>query len=343
MGSRHVDDDALFSRQIDSDDPDTWKAVIHGHRVFVSTVSTFQNNWALLKEFVKFSEIIIDEASQLTEAAIAGILVLFDKFILIGDQKQLPAVVTQDKEQCRVEGAYMQQLGLTDLRVSLFERMVRNARSKGWRHAHEQLQDHYRMHTEIANLITTHYEGTLVAGTDGQKDGDPPYVLPSDHRLAAISAHRVVFIQAPVDHGIKKNEAEAKIAAELANTLIGEGLFRPDEIGIIAPFRAQVAAIKRHLDPKLALEESFVVDTVERYQGDERKLIIFSTTICRSGELNTIQSTWNDDVSTADRKLLVAISRAKQQFILLGNADALRSSPAYRQILDGIPALSLSH
>jgi len=48
-------------------------------------VNTFHNNWQLLRQFIPFREVIVDEASQLTEAVLSSVLVLFDKFVLIGD------------------------------------------------------------------------------------------------------------------------------------------------------------------------------------------------------------------------------------------------------------------
>ncbi|HTI08878.1 MAG TPA: ATP-dependent helicase [Puia sp.] len=333
LGSRHVKDSALFTEQISGDNPDNWRKTLHQHRVFVCTVTTFQNNWLLLRKFIPFSQVVIDEASQLTEAAIAGVLTLFEKYVLIGDHKQLPAVVTQEEKRCRTDSKYLNQLGIENLRVSLFERLFQNAHKKGWTFAYGQLQDHYRMHEDIAGLITHHYSAGLVAVLKEQQNLQPPYSLPPGHFLEALTRRRVLFIESPRESGFKKNMKEALVAATIANTLIAEGVVKPKDIGIITPFRAQIGAIKKYLRKELLEDEQFIIDTVERFQGDERKVIIFSTTIGNARQIGSIQSITSDGTSVTDRKLLVSISRASDQLIILGNALALRGAKEYRDLL----------
>jgi DNA replication ATP-dependent helicase Dna2 len=341
LGSQYVDDDSLFSEQLRDDDPDNWRQIIDSHRVFVSTVTTFQNNWLLLKKFIPFTQVIIDEASQLTEATISGILALFNKFILIGDHKQLPAVITQDKKMCKIENPYLNELGINNLSTSLFERLTNNAKSKGWKNAYGQLRDHYRMHQDIAALIAENYPDGLVTGTPEQISTVTPYPLPKDSSFHFLNQHRVIFIESPPGKGFKKNEAEAHLAANIANILFNQCNLPPSEIGIITPFRAQIAAIKEHLCSELLDDETFIVDTVERFQGDERKVIIFSTTITNARQLPSIQSILPDAIST-DRKLLVSISRASEQFIILGNKDALKGSEIYRDLITRIEEFTSS-
>jgi len=337
LGSRTTEDAFLFSRQIQGDDPDGWRKVIDGHRVFVSTVNTFHNNWQLLRQFIPFSEVIVDEASQLTEAVLSSVLTLFDKFILIGDHKQLPAVITQDDRLCRIDSNYLNQLGIRDFRISLFERLINNAIGKQWMDAYGQLRDHYRMHQDIAALIMHHYRVELKAGSPVQENQGPVYTLPSGHFLQALAQHRVVFIETPGGGGPKRNEKEALIAATIANELVATGVAAPRDIGIITPFRAQIAAIREHLKDGLAGNEDLIIDTVERYQGDERRIIIFSTTISDARQIRTIQSVAEDEVSVTDRKLLVSISRAVDQLIILGNKAALGRGEMYRQLLERVP------
>jgi len=343
LGSRYSEDEFVFSRQIQGDNPDNWRKVIDGHRVFVSTVTTFHNNWQLLRQFIPFSEVIVDEASQLTEAVLSSVLVLFDKFVLIGDHKQLPAVITQDDSLCKIESVYLNQLGIADLRKSLFERLVENATGKQWVEAYGQLRDHYRMHEDIASLISRHYRAGLTAALELQRNNGLVYAndglvygLSSDHFLQPLSRHRVLFIETPSDGGPKRNEKEALMAATIANALVGAGVVMPSDIGIITPFRAQIAAIKEHLRGGLLENEDFIIDTVERYQGDERKIIIFSTTISDARQIRTIQSVAEDEVSVTDRKLLVSISRAVDQLIILGNSAALGRSELYREVVERI-------
>ena len=334
LGSRHVQDNNLFTEQIkDNDNPDSWRKVIDGHKVFVSTVTTFHNNWQLLRQFIPFNEVVVDEASQLTEAVLSSVLALFDKFVLIGDHKQLPAVITQDEHFCQIDSKYLNQLGISDLRVSLFERLIDNARRKGWTEAYGQLRDHYRMHEDIAALISRHYRVELKACLYSQTSRQPVYSLPDGHFFRSLGDRRVVFMETPAEGGPKRNDKEALMAATIVHELVASGAVRPADIGIITPFRAQIAAIKEHLRPELLRSEELIIDTVERYQGDERKIIIFSTTIQDARQIRTIQSVAEDEVSLVDRKLLVCISRAVEQLIILGNSRALTASASYQDLL----------
>jgi DNA replication ATP-dependent helicase Dna2 len=333
LGSKHVNDENLFSEQLSDNNPDNWRKIIDSHQVIVSTITTFQNNWLLLKEFISFKQVIIDEASQLTEAALAGILVLFDKFILIGDHKQLPSVVTQDAKTCLTQSEFLHKLGVTDLRVSLFERLTRNAIDKGWKHAYGQLTHHYRMHQDIANLISQHYRETLITGKPKQTSKTAPYELTSDHPLFELTKSRTIFIESAPETALKKNRKEAYIAAFIAQQLIDAGIVKPSQIGIVTPFRAQIAEIKKYIRTDILEDENFIVDTVERYQGDERKIIIFSSTITHPRQIASMQSIAAGDVNETDRKLLVSISRASEQFIILGNAEVLRTSKPYRELI----------
>ncbi|MCS6918486.1 MAG: AAA family ATPase, partial [Fimbriimonadales bacterium] len=86
-------------------------------RVIVSTVAGCLNTPELM-ERKRFDVAIIDEASQLLEPHLVGILSQVKRFILIGDQNQLPAVVVQSPEQTRVQDARLAQIGVSDLRVS---------------------------------------------------------------------------------------------------------------------------------------------------------------------------------------------------------------------------------
>ncbi|MBK9983872.1 MAG: AAA family ATPase [Saprospiraceae bacterium] len=170
LGSKHVEDDYLFAELIEDDDnPDNWQMLLEQNRVLVTTVATFQNNLLLLKQFIDFKNVIIDEASQLTEADLAGILATFEKFVLVGDHKQLPAIVTQHEKTCKVHQDALIEYGINDLRTSMFERLMINASRRGWHHSYGQLTDHYRMHEHIASLITSHYNEPLVAVLPEQK------------------------------------------------------------------------------------------------------------------------------------------------------------------------------
>ena len=91
----------------------------------VSTTSTLQSKQELFN-LKHFTMAIIDEASQILEPDIVGLLAAhndmgqtcIDKFVLVGDYKQLPAVVQQDAADTRVDDPLLQSIALTDCRNS---------------------------------------------------------------------------------------------------------------------------------------------------------------------------------------------------------------------------------
>lgn len=320
FGNRTLEDPNNFIEKTKKAPYNSWRDLLKKHQLFVSTVSSFHNNWLEWKEFISFDVLVVDEASQLTEADIAGIVVLFKKFILIGDHKQLPAVVTQSNQSTQVNNIHLNNLGIHDWRTSLFERLINNAIAKNWNHAFGQLTHHFRMHQEIAVHLQKHYPKPLIPGTKAQ--------------LLKIPQKRVIWIRTFTVGALKKNTAEAKAVTQLARQLIENETIPPNEIGIISPFKAQITAIKRLLNKDWL--DQITIDTVERYQGDERKIIIFSTTISNSFQIKTIQSVNERDPQKTDRKLLVSISRAVERFYIFGNPNALLSAPAYSEFLENL-------
>ena len=82
-----------------------------------------------------FDVALIDEATQILEPQLLGLLCMrgvtggnaIGKFVLIGDHKQLPAVVLQSSEQSEIQDEGLRGIGLHNLKDSLFERLYRNA------------------------------------------------------------------------------------------------------------------------------------------------------------------------------------------------------------------------
>jgi DNA replication ATP-dependent helicase Dna2 len=121
---------------------------------------------------------------------------------------------------------------------------------------------------------------------------------------------------------------EATVIKEILGDLLKAGI-NYKEIGIIAPFRAQVAEIRRQIE--LDLMEYFedssdlktVVDTVDRFQGDERDIVIFSLTIGDKSIPKLLQD---------KRRLNVAISRAKKKFIAVGDWEKALESDTLKNL-----------
>ena len=137
------------------------KELIGSRRIFVSTVASIVNKQDLLK-LKKFQRVIIDEASQILEPLLVGLLPKFEQFILIGDHKQLPAVVTQDSKESATKSELLKNIGLHNLRDSLFERLFKQCKTNQWTWAYAQLSHQGRMHQDLMDFPNSQfYDGLL--------------------------------------------------------------------------------------------------------------------------------------------------------------------------------------
>ncbi len=136
--------------------------------------------------------------------------------------------------------------------------------------------------------------------------------------------------------GFKISHAEARAVRSVVQGLLARGIAESD-IGIIAPYRAQVANIRRHLfsDSEqahwLALSPStpLSIDTVDRFQGGERSVIILSfATIQTPGATSPLR-----EFLTNPNRLNVALTRAQRKLIVVGHASALEQLPYFERLL----------
>jgi len=80
-----------------------------------------------------------------------------------------------------------------------------------------------------------------------------------------------------------------------------------------------------------------MIDTVERYQGSERPVIIFSAVVSKKSQFNALSPTEDEERKVeSDKKLNVAITRAKEQFFLIGDRRLLLGLPSYKALIDEI-------
>jgi hypothetical protein len=296
----------------------------------------------------QFDLAVVDEASQVLEAPMLALLSKVNKFILIGDHRQLPAVVTQEPEAsavaAEVADLLRDELGLTNLRNSYFERLFKKAEAH-WPHAHGTLADQYRMHEELAHLVNVpFYEGQLRCPLPWQHEplNRAAWPAPTDSLSQQLHDKRVIFIptrRQPADLSMKESAQEADLAARAAAYVVqGYGIdFNPETtLGIIASYRNQAALIRARLAAlatELGLPQltQVSVDTVERYQGSQREVIIVSFCCHHEHQLELMVSP-NED-GTVDRKLNVALTRARQQLLLLGNELMLARAPHHAALL----------
>lgn len=328
-------------------------------RIFTSTISAILGTPELLK-LKRFSLAIIDEASQVIEpnlvsliCAMQGKTPAIERFVLIGDQRQLPAVVLQSYDESAVNSSELQPVGLRNCRESLFERLyqIYEGNEKVIYHLSRQ----GRMHPAIADFPNRMFYGNRLL----------PVPLPHQKRQLALTTHspsrlhallcrhRTLFFNVPPSHddspsrGGKANAAEAKAIAQIICACFeiyqaSNKSFSPaEQIGVIVPYRNQIAQIRHelHSEAKSLIPdhvlENISIDTVERFQGSERDIIIYGLTAQHEFQLQFLaESRTIIDNQEVDRKLNVALTRAKEQMFVVGNATLLRGDCLYSQLID---------
>ncbi len=309
------------------------------HRVFVSTVSSFQGKTDLQK-IKKFDLVIIDEASQLLEPMLVGLLSEFRKFILIGDHKQLPAITAQPSHQKKVASDLLSEsLGITDLSTSLFERLYRQCKAKGWTWSIGALTNQGRMHQDILRFVSdTFYNSELnvlhhVARLQSSFTGKSIDTLQKQ-----LMEKRVIFIDTPLSNNplYKTNDVEAERLVRLVHVwkdIYNQNNWEIHEnsFGVITPFRSQIALIKNKLEKDKELSELVTVDTIERYQGGSRDHVFISLAVNQASMLSSISNYSDEGI---DRKLNVALSRAKEHVIILGAKEVLEQEAVYASLIE---------
>ena len=330
--------------------------VLGSHRIFVSTLASLSNNLQLL-QLKKFRRVVIDEASQILEPMLAGLLPQFEQFILIGDHKQLPAVVVQDAGQSEVSDEKLHEIGLQNLRNSLFERLYRRCIDQGWTWAYDHLSHQGRMHEEIMRFPGEHfYEGKLkilpenIALSQKQKAPLLTQTIDCQHEWeASVLKKRLVFLPTPIDRespSRKTNRHEAELIAglvkffqkndlpvngdEQSRSEFGTNNERRKSIGIITPYRAQIAQIQEVLQSEGIDCSGLTIDTVERYQGGARDIILISLCTNVASQMETLVSLSEEGV---DRKLNVALTRAREHVVVVGNEELLLRNEVYRTLI----------
>lgn len=329
-------------------------------RVFCGT-TTALNSQAGLLTIKAFDLAIVDEASQILEPQIVGLLSqkikqtgehAIKKFVLIGDEKQLPAVVQQQPAESLVQEPDLQSIHLTDCRLSLFERLIRAYRQEGVNNAYSyMLTRQGRMHRDIAIFPNqAFYEGKLVPVPLPYQEEHTPSTVQSLHGIdALLTTRRVAFVTYPEPRkktwqygdSDKVNLVEAKmIAATVYRIYLShQGHFDKDRtVGVIVPYRNQISTIRNEIDSyHIAELHDIMIDTVERYQGSQCENIIYGFTIQKYYQMGFLASNqYVDHVSgqVIDRKLNVAMTRAMKHLVMIGQAALLSENAVFSHLID---------
>ena len=326
--------------------------LIKGVRVFCGTTAALNANISLFK-IKKFSLAIVDESSQILEPHLMGLLSTLTKegeeaikrFILIGDHKQLPAVVQQTPDESAVNEPELNEIYLTDCRLSLFERLLlsmKTADGYDERFVY-MLTNQGRMHRDIAEFCNLAFYGGKLNVVPLEHQLKPNIMANSDNAIARmLTKHRISFVasEAPrLSQSLKTNTVEAEMIAATVYQiyLLTRDTFNKEStVGVIVPYRNQISTVRNAIDRfNISILHDITIDTVERYQGSQRDYIIYGFTIQQSYQLNFLtNNVFEEDGMVIDRKLNVAMTRARLNLVLIGNPVLLSENFTFHKLME---------
>lgn len=254
--------------------------------------------------------LIIDEASQVDLLAAGLALASSKRVIVVGDLAQLPHI--PETEAIKNSGPpplpaydYRKHSLLSSLQELYGEALPRT-----------MLREHYRCDPVIIGFCNEKfYDRQLIPFTTSTPDGRP-LVMHITVEGNHMRSHR---------EGGRSNQREIDVIEQEVIPQECAGIPR-EEIGVTSPYRRQVTKIDGALVADL---EAVEADTVHRFQGREKRVVIMST---------VLDETWRGRTGTRfvdDPKLVnVAVSRAKERFVLVTNHEMLPTSRHLRDLME---------
>ncbi|XP_050508719.1 uncharacterized protein LOC126885939 isoform X2 [Diabrotica virgifera virgifera] len=274
---------------------------------------------------VKYTACIIDEATQCTEIeCLFPIMLNVDKFILVGDPQQLPAVI------CNKEA---QDVGFGK---SLFTRIYENFVNNRDNSPMKMLCEQYRMNPAICDYPNRKFY-------DGALKSSPICTNPIQPHL---KPYLVFNLMNPATSYNKSSEYENSNELDVVSCILKALNTHvvstcKYSVGIITPYRAQVVLISRCIkEMKMNDNVSVNVNTVDSFQGTEDDIIIIS---CVRFSQNCFLAN--------EHRLNVALTRGKKAVYVIGNHSLfkqcrplydLRENAKQRKVLLDIPNNPLS-
>ena len=258
----------------------------------------------------RFDYVIIDEASQCDIASILPLLYRAKRAVIIGDPKQLQHIATLPKNQ---DVALLSKYKIDLMWSYSANSLYSLAAALVSQDSVIQLKDHFRSCADIIEFSNKEfYDGTLRTATNYTSLKTPPEEEPGI-RWINVSGNTV----RPTNGSAYNVEEISQVVRELER-IVQTGY--AGTIGVTTPFRRQAELIERAVQKntdlynKLKWNHEFLADTVHKFQGDERDLMLFSSVITDSATPGAISFLFN-----TGNLFNVAITRARSSLVVVGD------------------------
>jgi len=287
---------------------DSFSLNIGKGNIYAATIHKFASSYKLFQEeHTKFDWLIFDEAGQISIPYIIASMFFGKRFIFCGDHKQLSPVVSlkQNEDNKKI---------IEVLKSSVLQQLVKQYRENS--PYQTTLNVTYRLNSILAEFPNKEfYDSKIQVRSDHKEE-----ISPDNSIIGQIIGNDepVIFIDVPklpeVKFAENLNGVEARIVAEICKYLIDyyknknchPETIISEKIGVVSPYRNHCQQINRLVGCEVA-------DTVERFQGQEREIMIISYANTSPPNDDRINFIYNPN------RLNVAITRAKKKLIIVGN------------------------
>ncbi len=281
---------------------DLWKnsqTFIKDYPVVLST--TYSLRTSLNSNYV-YDYVIIDEASQVDLATGALAFSCARKAVIVGDTKQLPNVV--DSVTKATADDIFREYNIDDNYDYACNSILSSVRKVFKDAPSVLLKEHYRCAPEIINFCNkSFYDGSLIVLTEENSERQPMVVyrtVAGNHARDHVNRRQIDVIRNEIIPAIHLKKGEL--------------------IGIVTPYRNQADELQREFSGT-----DIKADTVDKFQGQERTIMIFSTVDNEIG-----------DFAADPNRLNVAVSRATDQFIVVTDGNENDKSSPIHDLIDYI-------
>lgn len=249
------------------------------------------HSWMLSGSTPNIDVLIVDEASQVPIYFQPYLAKLSARVVMFGDHQQLPPVMQVSSSSLPADDIF--SYGISGAEFPM-------------------LDTQYRMNENIQDWSSNRFYRGRLHPHDSVRHRD---VL--NHRIfsnSMLAGGKVNLVAHSGRSTSNANTFEAGLVADLVADLRLQGGLDWSEIGIVSPHRAHAGAICAKLQEKLGIEDSrkVLVDTVERFQGQEREAMVFSFGVEKDNSKASQKAFLRDG-----RRLNVAVTRAKSRFYCL--------------------------
>ena len=258
-----------------------------------------------------FDLLVIDEASQCDIASALPLILRAKQIVIIGDPMQLRHISKIEAEEELAIKRHLNLSGAAHLKYSEVSL---------WDYAREWLpwcgndkpsvlEKHYRCHPDIIGYSNKMFYKTL---SIGGLDVCTPRFNGNSQGIVWVDVQG-----SQTSNTVNRNEVEARKAVAIAMQYASE--FTTATIGIVTPFKAQAERINTMIPAEI--RDRTIVDTVHKFQGDEKDIMIYSLVVTSNSPESKIR--WID--YKVPNLVNVAVTRAKRLLVIVGNRNYIRT------------------